>query len=262
MRLVTLNIWEGRCGRDVVDFLSEESKRTDVLCLQEVFRPVSSTDVSAKISSGDLAIDAFGDLKSKLAGFEGRFDAAMQGEDSPPWRAQEQALRGLAIFHRKQANAVDGGNIFVFGDMNQPRDGIAARNLQYVRICNGNKQFLICNFHGLHIPGCKGDSVHRIKQSQNIIRFLARRRQRGEKVILCGDFNVHPNTEAMQMLEASGLRNPNRKLHFKSTRTRLRGTKPMDAPDYVLISSGIVAQKFEIMPAVVSDHAPLSLVFS
>jgi exonuclease III len=215
MRLITLNIWEGRCGRDTVAFLSKESANTDLFCLQEVFRPASSTGVPPKISIGDLAIDAFGDLTSKLAQFVGRFDPAMEGMDSRPWRSQEQALRGLALFHRKRTKVVDAGNIFVFGDMNQGRDGIGARNLQYVSIYEGNKQFLICNFHGLHTIAGKGDSIHRTEQSQNIITFLdGRRRQRREEVILCGDFNVHPNTEAMEMLEAFGLRNLNRELGF------------------------------------------------
>ncbi len=263
MRLITLNIWEGRRGPDVVRFLWKASANTDIFCLQEVFRPVASTELPAKTLSHDLAIDAFEDLRSTLGTFKGQFDAAMQGPDSREGRGGELALRGLALFHRRSANVVDAGRLFVFGEkIGDICDGIAARNMQYVSIREGERQFLICNFHGLHIPDNKRDSIHRTKQSQNIITFLEGRKQRREEVILCGDFNLDSNTVAIQMLEAFGLRNLNREVGFPPTRTCLRGSKPSDAPDYVLVSRGLVAESLEIMSAVVSDHAPLSLVFS
>lgn len=263
MRLISLNIWEGRCGLDVLNFLLEKAAETDVFCLQEVFRPVTGSGVSRQTSSGDLSVDAFADIASQLTDFKGQFDPAMRGGDSRPGREKEEALRGLAIFHRRDASVLDQGNIFVFGQMNQIVGGVTARNLQYISICDDGKKYLICNFHGLYIGKGKGDTSQRIEQSQNIVSFLKLRRSTyEEEVILCGDFNVHPDTQSMRKLEKFGLRNLNGEYGFPTTRTRLRGTQAMDAPDYILISSGIVVKHFEVMQDAVSDHAPLSLVFS
>jgi hypothetical protein len=66
----------------------------------------------------------------------------------------------------------------------------------------------------------------------------------------------------MRILEEFGLRNLNKEQGFLTTRTHLRCGKAMDAPDYILLSCGIADPTFEIMPDIVSDHAPLSLVFS
>lgn len=262
MKLISLNVWAGHCGLDLLNFLLEQAAETDIFCLQEIFRPAIGSGVCDQTSSCDLSIDAFADIASKLTDFDGQFDAAMRGSDSRPGREQEEALRGLAMFWRKEISVLDRGNIFVFGEMNQILGGITARNLQYISIRYNDKKFLICNFHGLYTGKGKGDTPQRIEQSQSIVRFLELRRPYKEQIVLCGDFNVHPNTKSMEILEEFGLRSLNREVGFPTTRTRLRGAKSMDAPDYMLISSGVVAEYFEVMQDTVSDHAALSLVFS
>lgn len=78
--------------------------------------------------------------------------------------------------------------------------------------------------------------------------------------ILCGDFNLRPDTESIQILE-KGMNNLILLHRINSTRTNLY-TKEEKFSDYIFISYDIKTLSFEIYNEIVSDHAPLSLIFS
>ncbi len=63
----------------------------------------------------------------------------------------------------------------------------------------GDTPVTVVNFHGLWNGKGKTDTPDRIAQSQNILRFLEG--VDGE-IILCGDFNLLPDTESLRMFEA------------------------------------------------------------
>jgi endonuclease/exonuclease/phosphatase (EEP) superfamily protein YafD len=62
----------------------------------------------------------------------------------------------------------------------------------------GDTPVTVVNFHGLWNGKGKTDTPDRIAQSQNILRFLEG--VDGE-IILCGDFNLLPDTESLRMFE-------------------------------------------------------------
>ncbi len=141
--------------------------------------------------------------------------------------------------------------------MPQGNLGLHARNLQFVTVDGPAGRLTVMNFHGLWNGLGKGDSDERIAQSRRILDCL---RGRTEPVVLCGDFNLLPDTESLRMLEAVGLRNLVVEFGVTSTRTSLY-RRPERFADYVLVSHGIDVGDFRALPDEVSDHAPFLLEF-
>ncbi|MBP8994985.1 MAG: hypothetical protein KBG30_14410 [Bacteroidales bacterium] len=77
--------------------------------------------------------------------------------------------------------------------------------------------------------------------------------------ILCGDFNVAPDTKSMEILETS-MNNLVKEYKVTTTRSHLY-TKEHKFADYILVSPEIKVKKFEVIQDVVSDHLPLMLEF-
>jgi endonuclease/exonuclease/phosphatase family metal-dependent hydrolase len=110
--------------------------------------------------------------------------------------------------------------------------------------------------HGLWNGKGKTDSVERIAQSQRIKQFLD---TINNPKILCGDFNLRPDTESVKIIE-SGMRNLIKEYDIKSTRTSFYQKEEKYA-DYIFASADIIVNSFEVLNEEVSDHAPLLLDF-
>ena len=127
------------------------------------------------------------------------------------------------------------------------------RNLLHTEIEQKNKRLSIINFHGLWNGEGKGDSSDRLKQSDNIVRFV---KDCSSPVVLCGDFNLSPDTESIKRIENAGLRNLIKEYGVTSTRTS-HYTKPEKHANYVFVSSDIEVKDFRVLPEEVSDHRAL-----
>jgi endonuclease/exonuclease/phosphatase family metal-dependent hydrolase len=79
------------------------------------------------------------------------------------------------------------------------------------------------------------------------------------KKILCGDFNLLPNTESIAMLE-KGMKNLVKEYGITSTRSH-HYTKEHKFADYIIVSTDIKVANFEVLQEPVSDHLPLLLEF-
>ena len=79
-------------------------------------------------------------------------------------------------------------------------------------------------------------------------------------VILCGDFNLRPDTESIKILEEN-MHNLVKDYNIQSTRTSLY-PKAERFADYILTSNEIIVQDFKVLPDEVSDHSPLWVEFS
>ena len=98
----------------------------------------------------------------------------------------------------------------------------------------------------------KTDAPERILQSQRIRDFMDTLKT---PIVLCGDFNLRPDTESLRLIE-NGMDNLIHRYAVKSTRTSLY-TKEEPFADYVLTSPSLRVNAFRVLPHVVSDHAPL-----
>jgi endonuclease/exonuclease/phosphatase family metal-dependent hydrolase len=114
------------------------------------------------------------------------------------------------------------------------------------------------NVHGLWNGMGKTDTPERIAQSQKIRNFMD---TLNTPKILCGDFNLRPETESLKMLKKD-MKNLVQIYNFPSTRSNhypKRNEEPF--ADYVLTCPKITVTHFTVLEDQVSDHMPLLLEF-
>ena len=92
---------------------------------------------------------------------------------------------------------------------------------------------------------------------KNIVEFL---KTIAHPYILCGDFNLLPDTESLKMFEAAGMRNLVKEFGVTSTRSSFY-KKPHRFADYTLASDGVTVHDFKILPDEISDHLAMYLEF-
>lgn len=253
MKLVSLNIWGGKVHEPLLDFIKNSSQNVDIFCLQEVYKcPVD------KLIHRDMHSYIFNEISSLLPDHKGYFAPHLKQHDREK-QVDFTLESGLGMFIRKSLMVKETGTFFVYrkgyGLLNDNYITIQ-RNLQYAVVQSNNTDYLVAHFHGVWHPRTKMDTPDRIKQSQKIKKFLSSRK---EKKILCGDFNLLPNTKSMHILEEEFI-NLITKFGIKRTRSNLYKRKERFA-DYALVSPDIKVRKFAVLDVTVSDHLPLLLEF-
>jgi hypothetical protein len=251
MKIINLNIWGGRAGREkVLDFFATH-KDVDVFCLQEVwsaaYPELEGVTVANRVTKHSLVMtNALEDISRILA------------NHTPYFRASYGDNYGLVMFVKNTLDQIEEGELFVYkqkGYIPEGDPGEHARNLQYVKIRQGEKDYTVLNFHGLWNGQGKGDSPDRIVQSEKIISFLEVTNPK--RFVLCGDFNLLPDTESIKMIaDGLGAHDLIAEHGVSSTRTSLYTKEPKFA-DYVFTGSDIIVKDFKVLPDEVSDHAPL-----
>ena len=256
MKLITLNIWGGKIFRDLVGFVSKQSTDTDIFCFQEVFNGSerAKTDNLVDHLEG-VVTDMYSVLEKTLPEFKGFHAEAGEFEVGTT-----KASYGLAIFVRRGVEVKKQGFQEIFKlneDLGLP-DGMTVWNrlLQYITIPYGKDELTIFNLHGLYTGGGKGDGQARLRQSERVKEFMDS--VVGPK-ILCGDFNLNPDTQSLAILE-TGMVNLVKQHGVSSTRSH-HYTKEQKWADYILCSPDLEIKQFEVLQDVVSDHLPLELKF-
>ncbi|HYD93015.1 MAG TPA: endonuclease/exonuclease/phosphatase family protein [Candidatus Paceibacterota bacterium] len=251
MQILTLNTWGGRAGRDDVLAFFRKHADIDIFCLQEIWS--APYDQYEGVSAGGKVIQqetimtqGLQDLTAALPNHQAFF------------RPHFLDNYGLCMFVRRDLEVVEEGELFVYqekGHIPEGDIGNHARNIQFVTIRTETGLVTIINFHGLWNGKGKGDCEERLAQTEKILGFLA---SLDHPYILCGDFNLLPETESLKRFELAGLRNLIKEFGITSTRTALY-TKPEKYADYIFVSPGVTVTGFSVLPDQVSDHAPLLL---
>jgi endonuclease/exonuclease/phosphatase family metal-dependent hydrolase len=130
-----------------------------------------------------------------------------------------------------------------------------------VKIKKGQKSFWVVNFHGVSRPGEKFDTPRRLLQSKKIISAL--KKLKGPK-ILCGDFNLLPNTKSIELVEQAGMKNLIKTYKIKNTRNSISWQKYNNKQyyaDFTFVSPEIKVKKFKVPYNLPSDHLPMILDF-
>ena len=251
MKLISLNVDRGAHRESFLEFLKAKRDDTDVFCFQEV------------INGGEKELTTFwNDEKRKTWNLLTLIEESLPGHTSF-FRPHVGDWAGLATLVRKDVPVMHEGEVFVFGNSRiypgSPEwKPPAPRNIQYIGMSLQGKDITVINFHGLWDKTGKGDTEQRITQSQNIILFA---KSISGDFVLCGDFNLLPDTESIHMLEEElHLGNLIREYGITSTRTPLF-PGPEKFADYILTTAGINVRDFKVLQDVVSDHAPLFLEF-
>jgi endonuclease/exonuclease/phosphatase family metal-dependent hydrolase len=239
VRLITLNIWGGLIRSPLLEFIKSQQE-VDIFCFQEVYHNAHNkvSDDDAKVS-----LNIFSELHALLPKHNGFFKPVVQD------------TYGIGIFIKKALDVVEEGDINIYENPHYKGLGPThSRKLQWVKVRSGDQIHSIVNVHGLW-NGCgKTDTPERIEQSQKIRNFVD---TLNTPTILCGDFNLRPDTESVKIIE-NGMKNLIQLYNIRSTRTSLY-PKPEKFADYVFTSPEIVVNHFEVLKDEVSDHAPLLL---
>lgn len=260
MRLISLNVWGGTVYEPLMDFIKTESESADIFCLQEVFKKATPhTPVVAE----KARLCLYEELERQLPNFNGCFVGTSQGHTlSGP--VDYPTIMGEAIFVNKNYHILKSDIYPIFGDYHdviKPDFSNTPRGLQHVQIQAGGNFFHVFNYHGIPKPGDKQDTPERLTQSEKISSIL---KGIDAPKILCGDFNLYPNTQSIIILE-QGMENLVRKHFIANTRNELswskHGNTTQHFADYIFISPHIKEEKFIVPYNEISDHLPLILEF-
>ena len=237
----------------LMHFFRTKKENTDIFCLQEILN-ADQKIVDERHPEQYVCGGVYEKAAKELSGFDGTFATY---SDDPNRMSQ-------AIFIKNGVETKTVEDLLVFQPERPVEVGsaiISPRKLQYAIVTTGDKEFLIVNYHGLWVNGPKTDSPERIEQSKKIKEFVAKF---DLPTIICGDFNLLPETESVRILE-EGMINLIREHKIESTRTPLyrHYTNPAEPnfADYIFITPDIKVNKFELLPDLASDHSPLLLDF-
>lgn len=246
MKLISLNTWGGKLYKPLSSFLKEQSKTVDVFCFQEVLN-IREKTMQKSWKNGKL--DLYDRISRLLTGFNGFI--------TEPYSSFGERM---AIFTSKHIHLDSKGVMTLIDNKNAvTKTGEKIKigsKLQWITFNHKGKEFTIANIHGFWIMDNKDDSPERIKQSDKVIAFLNSRS--GGKV-LCGDFNLLPNTSSIKMLEKD-MANLIKKYKIKTTRSSFTPVEKGKFADYVFTSK-IKVNDFKVLNKEVSDHLPLLLDF-
>ena len=244
MKLISVNTWGGRMMDPFKEFLTRHSD-TDIFCFQEVYHDAHGKDTLWVDGSNFNLLD---DIKKTLPEYDFYY------------RAHLGDWWGLAIFIKKNIDVFEEGEHFVHKFIGHDPaieiHGHTAKNIQFLRTLHNDKPLTILNFHGLWNGKGKADTEDRINQSKKIIEFI---RNIEGGFVFCGDFNLMPDTESLQMIVRElGCRDLIKEAGITSTRTVFY-KKPDKFADYMFVSKEIEIKDFKVLSDEISDHKPLLL---
>jgi len=259
MKLISLNIWGGAAHDTFITFIKEHSADTDIFCFQEVY-----TSSENAVSRG-THLNIFEELQSLLPDFQSFF-APIQDNIDEEGTIATPTVFGSGTFIRK-SHKVEGNN-FVFAYRGQntfENDDLSTlgAGFHHFSILMNGESLTVVNMYGTSTPGDKLDTPARLAQLKVLKEFLAR--VAGPKIV-CGDFNLSPETRSIMMLEET-MKNLIKEFSIRTTRSILNEKKYVGQTiqrfaDYTFVSPDIKINSFEVPNIPVSDHLPMILEFS
>jgi len=249
MKLITLNTLGGKLRDPLSRFIASHAD-TDIFCFQEVFHDLDeSTRTTDFIFDEGANEELFEDIGKMLPHHRGFF-CPIHG-----------VFYGLAMFVKKDIGVVETGEVLLYENAAYDPTGDDTdhgRKLQWAKVATGGRETLVMNVHGHWSKDGKRDDAIRLEQSERIAAFL---KQSGDfPKVLCGDFNLRPDTESVRAIEAAGMVNLITKHEVSSTRTGLY-PKPERFADFIFLSHNVEEIGFRVLPDEVSDHSPLFVEF-
>ncbi len=241
MKLLTLNIWGGHVRDPLLEFIASHQD-IDIFCFQEVYH-----NASRRVSDEKRAVylNIFSELQVLLPGHRAFFRPVVDN------------AYGIGMLIKKEIDVLEEGEIGIFDNPHYGGIGPThSRNLQWVKCRIQGQDHTIMNVHGLWNGKGKTDAPERIIQSERIREFMD---AIPSPKILCGDFNLRPDTTSIKILEA-GMENLIQTYNITSTRTSWYPKEEKFA-DYIFTSPEIKIHHFQVLKDEVSDHCPLLLDF-
>ena len=264
--VLSLNVWGGRVHGPLLDYLATTD--ADVVCLQEVTRTPGRGHDWLDYRDGDVVLpqrtNLFDEIAAALPGHDGLFMPAARGVLHDGDVAVPSEF-GLATFWRKSLSLIGQAQGFVHGAFLADRwgDHPRARNAHVIRLHDHAAGFTatIAQIHGLRDPAGKEDTPARLAQAAALAKLIRSVWPGGERLVVCGDFNVLPESRTFAVLRELGLRDLVTSRGFTDTRTSLYAKSGRFA-DYLLVNERVSVTSFDVVAEPeVSDHRPLLLAF-
>ncbi len=264
MKIMCLNGWGGKLHDQLVPYVQTASP--DVLCLQEVVHsPATSRDWLTYWDDDHVLpqrANFFRDVAEALPEHVAIFCPAAQGV---LWDENKSVPSqwGLATFVRTSFPIIAQVQDFVhksysphgYGDHPRSRNAHAIRVYDYTQ----DRPVSIAHVHGLRDLNGKMDTPERLVQAHRLAELAAMIAAPGDPLVVCGDFNVEPNSETFKVLASLGLTDLVTTHGFKGTRTS-HYKKPGRFADYMLVNDAVENARFTVVAEPeVSDHCPLIL---
>ena len=264
MQIMSLNGWGGRLHRELLSYLA--ASRPDVLCIQEVVYTPQSPEPWLVYRDQDAELpqraNLFDELREIFPEHVATFCPTAQGD---LWRGKERFASqwGLATFVRRSLPIIAQVQGFVHGTFSPDGygDHPRSRNAHAVRVFDFDKGFpiTIAHMHGLRDLGGKRDTPERLAQAERLAALVQSIAEDGDRLVVCGDFNVAPDSRTFDLLSAIGLTDLVTTRGFTSTRTS-HYRKEGQFADYMLINDLLAGASFDVVEQPeVSDHRPLVL---
>ncbi|MCG7521807.1 endonuclease/exonuclease/phosphatase family protein [Ruegeria sp. Ofav3-42] len=264
MKIVCLNGWGGKLHEKLLPYLEECSP--EILCLQEVVHTPTSDRDWLTYRDGDHILpqraNFFRDVSRALPDHVAIFCPAARGvlwDDQRTFPSQW----GLATFVHKSLPII--GQVQGFVHKSYSPDGYGehprSRSAHGVRVYDHglNRSISVTHMHGLRDLNGKMDTPERAEQAKRLLKLSEQVSEPGDLAVVCGDFNVEPESETLRVLAESGLTELVTGRGFSGTRAS-HYKKPGRYADYMLINDANSVLCFDVVfDPEVSDHCPLVL---
>jgi endonuclease/exonuclease/phosphatase family metal-dependent hydrolase len=209
-------------------------------------------------------MNIYEDIAKILKNYNSVFESVQDNWDSYGVVDFEVGL-GQATFIKNNFKIEKSEHLFICGQKNSADPKIETTvpgAMLCCKIKNDKETYNICNVHAIAFPGDKLDAPERLEQSRKINKVVEREKNKG--VIVCGDFNLMPETESIKMI-GKNMQNLIEKYKIKNTRSRLSPYfgKPDEQKfaDYAFVSPDIKIKEFKVLEDQISDHLPLYINF-
>ncbi|MBO1908751.1 endonuclease/exonuclease/phosphatase family protein [Microvirga sp. 3-52] len=264
MKIMCLNGWGGKLHNQLVHYV--QGTAPDILCLQEVVHSPTNDKGWLTYRDGDHVLpqraNFFREVAEALPEHVAIFCPAALGV---LWDENESvpSLWGLATFVRKSFPIIAQAQGFVhksfsphgYGDHPRSRSAHAIRVYDYAR----DRLVSIAHMHGLRDLNGKMDTPERLNQAHRLVELATRVAGPRDPLVVCGDFNVEPDSETLKVLARVGLTELVTAHGFDGTRTS-HYKKPGRFADYMLVNDAVEILGFKVVAEPeVSDHCPLIL---
>ena len=262
MRIACLNGWGGRLSLPLLDYL--DALQPDILCLQEVVHSPTFEREWLTYRDGDHVLpqraNFFAEVAGVLPDHVATFCPAAQGvlwdgdrAIASQWGLASFVHRSLPITAQAQGFVHKAFSPHGYGAHPRPRNAHAFRVHDYAR----DRPVTIAHMHGLRDLGGKGDTPERLQQAHRLVELVSRVAEAGDAIVVCGDFNVEPQSQTFAILGQLGLADLVTGGGFAGTRTSHYGKAGRFA-DYLLVNAAVEVLDFKVVTTPeVSDHCAL-----
>lgn len=239
MKILQLNIWGGKLGKQIIDLLQRE--QADVVCFQEAI---------ALPGGRTFLLEDINEIQQKT-GYEYSYFSPQFGFNF----MNRQAQFGLAILSKQPFSKTN--HVFTRLEYVDTFDFLEKdyniRGLQHVALEHNDQPLHILNHHGHHVPSHKDGDEETMRQCKMIADYIEK--LEGEKV-LCGDFNLAPDSESLEQI-TDVLINHAKAYGIITTRTPL--TQKTEVCDYIFTSPDLEVRHFQVLDDIASDHKALTI---